>query len=254
MLLILKENSYYWLKSSAVLLLLLPLYSTSVTADPKVYSPIVKKGGLAFEYRGNTTIDDDDDKDGSQRHVAELEYGVTDWWKTAIFGRWNKPAEESLEYVITGWENIIQLTEKGKYWLDAGIYLEYKLAANDDDSDQFEGKLLLEKRINDYQNILNLTIEQDLEAKGDDDAVFEYAWRTRKKIADHMKVGFEAFGKLGELGDLKALDDQEHRIGPVFYHEFHIGSLEIEHDLAWLFGLTEPTPDNTFRWRIEIPF
>lgn len=237
-----------------ILFTLIFFFTSPVCADPKVYSPVVKKGERAFEYRGNTTVDDDDNKDGSQRHVVELEYGVTDWWHTAVFGRWNKPAMGSLGYALTAWENIFQLTPKGKYWLDAGIYLEYKLADDDDDSDQFEGKLLFEKRINNYQNLLNLTIEQDLEAKGDDDLVFEYAWRTRKKIADHMKVGFEAFGKLGELGDLKGLEDQEHRIGPVFYHEFHIGSLEIEYDLAWLIGLTDPTPDNTFRWKIEIPF
>ena len=253
MLFILCEFRLSHLKSLSLLLVLVTVFSSSVMADPKVYSPIVKKGALAFETRGNTTIDNDDDKDGSQRYVAELEYGVTDWWHTAVFGRWNKPATGSLEYVLTAWENIIQLTKKEKYWLDVGIYLEYKLANNDDDSDQFEGKLLFEKRINDYQNLLNLTIEQDLEAKGDDDLVFEYAWRTRKKIAEHMKIGFEAFGKLGELGDLKALEDQEHRIGPVFYHEFHIGSLEVEYDLAWLVGLTGPTPDNTFRWKVEIP-
>ena len=242
------------LKFLSLLLLLVTVFLSSAMADPKIYSPIVKKGEGAFEYRGNTTVDDDDNKDGSQRHVAELEYGVTDWWHTAVFGRWNKPATGSLKYALTAWENIIQLTEKGKYWLDAGLYLEYKLANDDDDSDQFEGKLLFEKRINDYQNLLNLTIEQDLEAKGDDDLVFEYAWRTRKKIAEHMKIGFEAFGKLGELGDLNALEDQQHRIGPVFYHEFHIGSQEVEYDLAWLVGLTGPTPDHTFRWKIEIPF
>lgn len=235
-------------------ILVLGFMCTSVShADPKVYSPRVQKGELAFENRGNTTIDDDDNRDGAQRHVFEIEYGVTDWWKTAIVARLDKSATGSLRYDTTAWENILQLTETGKYWLDAGLYLEYKLADDDSDPDVFEGKILLEKYWHDYQNILNLTFEQELGSKGDDDLEFEYAWRTRRPISGHLKLGVEAFGKLGELRDIRDLDDQEHRIGPVLYHEFGIGSVEIEYSLAWLFGLTDATPDNTFRWQIEIP-
>ncbi|MBI4005505.1 MAG: hypothetical protein HY356_02450 [Gammaproteobacteria bacterium] len=222
-------------------------------ADPKIYSPIVKQGELAFENRGNTTVDDDDDNDGSQRHVFELEYGVTEWWKTAIVARLDEPSAGTLRYDSTAWENIFQLTGQGKYWLDTGWYLEYKLADEDGAPDKLETKLLLEKPVYGFLNTLNLTIEQELGSEGDEDLEFEYAWRTRKKITSEIKLGFEAFGKLGELRDLKSPEDQEHRIGPVFYHEFRIGGIEIEYNLAWLFGLTDASPDNTFRWQIEIP-
>ncbi len=67
-----------------------------------------------------------------------------------------------------------------------------------------------------------------------------------------MKPGFEAFGELGELRDIELLEHQEHRIGPVFYHEFEIGhDLEVEYNIGWLFGLTDESPDNTFRRQIE---
>jgi len=223
-------------------------------ADPKVYSPIVNSGVLAFENRGNVTLDNDGDKGGSQRHVFELEYGINDWWKTAAVARLDKSASSSLRYDSIAWENILQLTDQGKYWLDAGIYLEYQLKDDNDAPDIFEGKLLLEKNIQGYQHTLNLTIEQELGSKGDDDLEFEYAWRTRKKLTDKLKLGFEAFGKLGELRDIKATEDQDHRAGPVVYHEFNLGDLEVEYKLAWLFGLTSATPDHTFRWQIEIPF
>jgi hypothetical protein len=238
-----------------VLMAVWAITPVNVQADPKVYSPIVTKGKLAVGNRGNTTIDDDDEHDGSQRHVFLIEYGVTDWWKTEIVARLNKKAEHSLRYYATAWENIFQLTEQGKYWLDAGLYLEYKLKDEKNDPDIFEAKLLLEKPVQGFQNTLNLIIEQELGSDGDDDLEFGYAWRTRKEIGHHMKIGFEAFGELGELRDIESLDHQEHRIGPVFYHAIELGHhREIEYNIGWLFGLTDESPDNTFRWQIEFVF
>ncbi len=251
------EDKIYFKKNSMLLYFLAfgLVYTSVCNADPKVYSPIVKGGELALEIRGNTVVDDDDDKDGSQRHVFAVEYGVTDWWKTEIVSRLNEKAEGSLRYDSTAWENIFQLTEQGKYWLDAGLYLEYKLKDEKNAPDIFEAKLLLEKPVQGFLNTLNLTIEQELGSDGDDDLEFEYAWRTRKEIGHHMKLGIEAFGKLGELRDIESLDHQEHIIGPVFYHEFELGPhVEIEYNIGWLFGLTDESPDNTFRWQLEYEF
>ena len=33
-----------------------------------------------------------------------------------------------------------------------------------------------------------------------------------------------------------------------------IAGIKIESHLVWMFGLTEDSPDNTFRWQIEFPF
>jgi hypothetical protein len=240
---------------SLAIMMILILRPMDVLADPKVYSPIVTKGKWAVGVRGNTTIDDDDEHDGSQRHVFLLEYGVTDWWKTEIISRLNERAEGSLRYDSTTWENIFQLTEQGKYWLDAGLYLEYKLKDEKNAPDIFEAKLLLEKPVQGFLNTLNLIIEQELGSDGDDDLEFGYAWRTRKEIGHHMKLGFEAFGALGELRNIESLEHQEHRIGPVFYHEFELGhDLEVEYNIGWLFGLTDESPDNTFRWQTELVF
>ena len=238
-----------------VLMVFLIFTPVNVQADPKIYSPIVTKGKLAFGNRGNTTIDDDDEHDGSQRYVFLVEYGVTDWWKTEIVSRLNAEAEGSLRYDSTAWENVFQLTEQGKYWLDAGLYLEYKLKDERNAPDILETKLLLEKTVQGFLNTLNLTIEKELGSDGDDDLELAYAWRTRKEIGHHMKLGFEAFGELGELRDIESFDHQEHRIGPVFYHEFELGpDLKVEYNIGWLFGLTDESPDNTFRWQIEFVF
>ena len=237
-----------------LIIILLFSLSSICLADPKVYSPKVDKGELAVEIRGNTTVDDDDAEDGTQRHVFELEYGVTDWWKTALVGRLNKPGDGTLRYDSTAWENIFEVTDETAYWLGTGIYFEYKLADESGVPDTVETKLLLEKTAFSFVNTLNLIFEKEVGAHSEESVEFEYAWRTKKEIADDIALGIEAFGELGEIRNTESLGDQEHRIGPVFYHEIEIGGLDIEYNLAWLFGLTDHSPDHTFRWQLEFEF
>ena len=240
------------LKLSSFFILL--LLCTIGHADPKVYSPHVEKGELAFENRGNTVIDDDDDKDGSQRHVFELEYGVTDWWKTAFVSRLDKPGDGTLRYDSTAWENIFELTDEESSWLGSGLYLEYKLADEDDVADKLEAKLLLEKTWSGLVNTLNLVFEKEVGEHREESVEFEYAWRTKKEIGHEMALGIEAFGELGEIKNTHSLEDQEHIIGPVFYHEVELADFELEYNLGWLAGLTDASPDNTFRWQLEFEF
>ena len=59
---------------------------------------------------------------------------------------------------------------------------------------------------------------------------------------------------MGEIKNFSPMKDQHHIIGPAIYNELKIGSIEIETHLVWMFGLTDASPDNTFRWQIEFPF
>ena len=237
------------------LLMAVLCFSAGATrADPKVYSPGVDKGEFAFETRGNTTIDNEDDKDGSQRHVFELEYGVTGWWKTAFVSRLDKPGDGSLRYDSTAWENIIELTGNGNFWLDTGLYLEYKLADESGVADKVETKLLLEKTFGRFINTLNLTFEKEVGGHGEESVEFAYAWRTKWPVKGELDFGFEAFGEPGEIRNTKSPEDQKHLLGPVLYHEIDLNGLEINYNLGWLFGLTDGSPDHTFRWQLEFEF
>ena len=122
----------------------LPRIVLADLTDLKVYSPIVVKGRLGLELLGNTTIDDDEDKDGFQYHELELEYGVTDWWATSITTSLINPTDESLKYETLGWENTFQFTEQGKYWLDPGVHLEVEYDDENDEPYVFEARFLLQ--------------------------------------------------------------------------------------------------------------
>jgi len=232
----------------------LPINSWADLSDLKVYSPIVEKGKMGIEVLGNKTVDDDAEHDDFQYHELEFEYGVTDWWATSITASLIKPAEESLKYNILGWENTFQFTEQGKYWLDFGVHFELEFDDENDEPNIFEMRVLFEKTLPEYQHTFNVNFEQQFGSAADESTELEYIWRSRKEITEHISIGFEAYGSLGEIKDFAPLQEQEHIIGPAIYNEFHVGPIEIEAHLVWMFGLTEVSADHTFRWQLEFPF
>jgi len=227
-----------------------------VKASHKVYSPIVEKGEFELEFRAHRDSDNDNSKDGKQKHIYEISYGVMDRWYTALLLVAKKELDGNLKHEVTGWENIIQLTEQGEYWLDAGLYLEYKAAARSDDPDKFEFKFLLQKPTFKTLNTLNLIFEQEVGSNSDIDLKFEYAWGTKWKIRQEFEPGFEIYGELGELRDTNSWDDQEHQIGPVISGKYKFGNSlwKIGYDVGYLFGLTRATPDKTFKLGLELEF
>lgn len=233
---------------AAVLLML----AGAAHAKHKVYSPNVTKGEFALEARGHADFDDEGSKDGGQKHVYEVEYAVTEWWNTALFGKLKKSPDGALRYDGTAWENIIEVAGHGKYWIDFGLYLEFAKADDDDDPNELEGKLLFEKLVGPLRNRLNVTFEEELGGEDESATKLEYAWQTKWRTATPVQVGFEAFGEFGEIRDILPLDEQEHQLGPVLWGELEVTERsKFEVQLGWLFGLTDATPDHTLKWIIE---
>ena len=237
-----------------ILIQLITFNSWANLTELKVYSPIVKKGEMGIEVLGNTRIDDDDDQDGFQFHELEYEYGVTDSWATSFTAGLIKAAQGSLIFDTLGWENTLQFTEQGKYWIDLGVHTEVELENESDKPNGLELRLLFEKTTSSYQHTGNLNFEQQVGSEADESTELEYIWRSKKYINDHAAVGFEAYGAMGEIKDFSPMKNQHHIIGPAIYNEFKIAGIKIESHLVWMFGLTEDSPDNTFRWQIEFPF
>ncbi len=225
-----------------------------VKASDKVYSPIVEKGELELEFLFHRDSDNDDSKDGKQKHIYEVAYGVTDRWYTALWFEAEKEPGGNLKHEATAWENIIQLTEQGEHWLDAGLYLEYEAAAASDDPDKLEFKLLLEKPIGQIVNTLNLILEQQIGSNSDEDLVFGYAWRTKWQIRQEFEPGFEIYGELGELRNTNSWDDQQHLFGPVVSGKYKFSNTQwkIGYDIGYLFGLTRAAPDGRFKFGLEL--
>ncbi len=124
----------------------------------KVYSPIVEGGEWELESLNDFIRDADPGKDGAVKHQIELAYGITDWWRSGLYGVFENKAGKSLTHTQTKWENVFQLFQQGELWIDTGLYLEYIKLTAPQRPDIVEFKLLLEKPFAALIHTMNITI------------------------------------------------------------------------------------------------
>jgi len=231
--------------TAAVALMLAPPIAN---ASHKVYSPYVEKGELEIEARGHV------DQDGARKNKYEVGYGFTDWWFSSVFAEYEQSPGSSLNHSATSWENIFQLTEPGKYWLDAGLYLEYESPVSSGPA-KLESKLLLEKAVGRYINTANLVMAREVGSGASSDVELEYAWRTKYKLRPEFEPGIELYGTAGTLAAPKLDSSQTTQVGPVATGKFHLGGRSaIAYELGYLFGLNNASPGGSVKWLIEYEY
>jgi len=224
-------------------------------ATHKVYSPRVEKGELEIEARGHIDQDSDDTKDGARKDKYEIGYGLTDWWFSSLFVEYERAAQEGLQREATSWENIFQLTDTGKYWMDTGLYLEYEKPADNGVPDKLEAKLLLEKTVHSFVHTANLVFEREIGNGAASEVEFGYAWRTKYLLRREFEPGIELYGNLGDIDDTPPASDQIHQAGPVVTGKYRIGGRSsIYYEAGYLFGLTSASPDGTVKWLLEYEY
>jgi high-affinity iron transporter len=220
-------------------------------ADAKVYSPRVEYRELAVEIRGDARINRGT-TDKVQDQIYEIEYGVTPWWQTAIFSELEQETGGSLNYAATAWENIFRLTEPGEAWMDSGVYIEYE-RGHVESPDKLEGKLLLEKQFGPTVETVNFIAEKEVGGYAESGAAFEYAARAKYRFRRYVEPAVEAYGDIGHID--RPPSRQEHRLGPVVLGKIPVVSgMDLYYELGWLFGLTDASPDHSFKWLLEFEF
>jgi hypothetical protein len=233
---------------------ILAAITTTSHATHKVYSPHVEEGELELEVRGHVDFDDDDDLDDAHAEKYEIGYAFTDWWLTSVFLEYEKEPRGHYGHASTAWENIFQLTEEGRYWLDFGLYVEYKDPAGSGPQ-QLELKGLFEKQTNRFVNSANLIFEREIGNNASSDIEVEYAWRTRYELRQEFRPALELYGELGELDGLEINGDQQHQAGPVASGKFSLGKeSSVSYEFGYLFGLTDDSPDGTLKWLLEFEY
>ena len=240
----------------AVLSTLLLLISPRSEATQKVYSPYVEKGELEIEARSHIDNDKDNSKDGARQDKYEIGYGLTDWWFSSIFVEKERGDGESLHHSATAWENIFQLTERGKYWLDSGLYLEYEDPANAADPNKLEAKLLLEKPIGRFINTANIILEREVGGGASNDVGLSLAWRTKYKLMPTFEPGIELYSDLGQLDAIRANNTQKTQLGPVISGKYSLGDgrSKLVYEAGYLFGLSSASPDGSVKWLLEYEY
>jgi hypothetical protein len=197
------------------------------------------KGNGDYSYFGRTV-----DKDGLWRHTVEVEYGVTDRWTLAYYADFEQPSGEDFKYVQSRAVFLrYRLFEPNKRFFDPAIYLEYYLPDHDyRGNEHLEARMILEKNMGFLQVRLNPILDKNLSGTGDveEGLEFEYALGIYLKPLKVLQPGLEFYGEMGEVGDWKKLDNQEHFIFPTLKLKLPM-RLEIETGIG--FGLTADSDD-----------
>lgn len=225
---------------------------TDSQASHVVYSPLVEEGEIAVELRGHYDFDDDKSIDGAQAYKAEVEWAPTAWWLTEVVVKYERAPGEDLDATEIASENIFQLTDQGKYWMDFGLLAEFVYSLEDGGANALELGLLGQKDFGANEVRVNLVFEQELESGAD--LEMEYRWQYRYRLDERFEPGVEMYGGLGEWGEFGSFDDHEQQLGPAMFGKFRTAGGAIKYELGLLFGLTDETPDTTLRFLLEYEF
>ncbi len=217
-------------------------------AGKKVYTPYVVQGELEVEMKSEVAIDDDSDVSGEQEHEFAIGYGVNDFWKTELEIEFEKSGEHGSDFESEAleWENIIQLTQPGEYWLDAGLYGAYEQNLQSGPN-EFKAKLLLAKDIGKTSHALNISFTKEVgyDAEGLEGG---FAWSSRYRFKPWLEPGVEWYSEFGELKDTGAFDEQQHSAGPVVYG---VLGKNFKYDIGYLVGLSDESPDGDIKANLE---
>ena len=224
-------------------------------ADFKVKMPDAEFGELALETVGNYGRSGNPLTDNEQSFVHEIEYGFTNFWRSGIefeTGRDPGPGKHFKFQQIT-WENWFVFGERGQYWIDPALFVEYGHPTLTGVPDEIKFGPLLRKEIGPTVNTVNLFLTKEIgQFAGGGRMSFNYAWETRISTGGLIEPGFQAYGEPGPIGHFSHVSEQDHRVGPQLFvaiHDFGPGTLKMNGGI--LFGLTPAAPRETLRWQAE---
>lgn len=187
-------------------------------------------------------------------------WGANPWWFTEAYVKYHKEPGEWQKYDAFEWENKFQLTETGRYPVDAGLITEVEVP-RERATEGYELKVgpLFQWDTGLVQWNANLLLERVVRARPDPDVprVTEmgYQLQVKYRAGPAFEYGVQAFGDLGKWNRWAPASDQSHRLGPAVFGKFKVGEHEtMRYNAAWLVGLNGGAPDNTLRMQVEYEF
>jgi hypothetical protein len=251
---------------AAALALLAPV---AARADFRVVSPYeIDLGELELEHNGSSVFDRRPDQRGATSYTAEIGTGLTPWWHSELELGFDRAPGDNQPTLLTAavWENMFQLTEPGRYFVDAGFYVEYGQSLTRGaaaGSNQVTFGPVIAKEIGRFLHTVNLFFTRQLGPDQTSQRLdFSYAWQSRWNIWRPLSPAIEVYGDTGTVGNVPRLALQQLLVGPVGVGSLQLSQLglgragKVKYEIGWLFGTTPVTSRGVLRWRLEleIPF
>ncbi len=205
-----------------------------------------------FEFEDWTTFKVPDGSKAAEntfQYQGELEYGITDRLTIANYERWEtqnvEGPDDSTVYKGFKFEAKYRIGEKGQYWVDPLIYIEWSTNPREHEHhNAIESKLILSKDINKFNVVYNQIMENELMRDGRTN--HEFSSGVSYEILPELRAGVEFKGDL-------------------WHHTTHQNELYLGPTLAWegkyfwvvagaLFGVNHAADDHQVRLIVGIPF
>ena len=222
----------------------------------EIYSPNVDYRELSVEYNGSRTLDRNRDKNGAQDNEFVIEAGVTPRLVLEASITSARDPGGPLQTQVREVEARYQFTEPGEAWLDAGLLVAYGFAAQKDDPDALEIKVLLQKDLSSFTSTANIGFSQNVDRHGSQSGGPDYVflWNTRYRYSGAFQPGIEIQSDLGQAHQLSNFNQQTHYVGPAVWGKI-FGPLPngqaIKYQVAYLFGASAAASRHFARATLE---
>lgn len=228
-------------------------------ADPADYvkTPLFDPHEYEFETKyGTSKLPDGQGRISAM--TGGLGYGVTSFWFTEGYVKFQKGPGDRTRYESAEWENRFLLTERGKSAIDAGLMLEIEVPREREEGYELRLGPLLQTRLGQLQLNSNFLLKRTVHAGADAGAQqteLHYQLQARYPVQADLAVGVQAFGEVGKWNHWSTRSQQNHRIGPAVFGKIALGGDEsIHYDIAWLAGASKAAPNSTLRMQLEFDF
>lgn len=223
-----------------------------------IKSPIVIQGEAEVEIEVEATDDNDSKKAGEAELAVAMGYGVTDHWSFEIESEWAREPGDSLKHKVIGLENRFQILPQGEYLLDLGFYAKYEFGTQKDAADELTLGPIFQHDVGDFRFTANPFLSVEIDGASDAAPEFKYGLRAQYLWHKAFAPSIEFYGSTGALIASKRQSDQTHQLGPVVSGSFSAASLGLPgkfgYEIGVLFGVTDATPDQTYKGKLEYEF
>ncbi len=233
------------------------VYISNAAAGPAdyVYTPTVEQGEKEVDFKFGTAKQ----PDGTRNTVSSLGfgYGATEYWFTELYLKHEREGSQGL--TLAEWENKFQLTETGKYAVDIGLITEIEAPLNNGKAPwEFKIGPLFQTEFGKLQLNGNVLFERKFGPNDADDrhvTEIGYQWQAKYRWKPALEFGAQGMGEMGGWDHWDSANNQNHRVGPAVFGKLALGHKQaIKYNAAWLFGISDAAPNNTFRMQVEYEF
>ena len=210
-------------------------------AGDKVYGATVENGITEFEARYGRLVGDE--AGGEDVLKLEVAHGFSDRLYGAVVAEIEREPSSSRKLEALSIEGIYALGKIGG--IDAALYGGYEIGLHG--ADAVETKLLLQKRVGEFDARLNLIGEKHLDGTP---VELGYAASADFEAIEEVRFGLAAFGELGTTKHVTT--HAEHFVGPIAKFEIeHLGKdSELEVETGYLFAVGEARRETDGQFRL----